>query len=276
GVDLSKIPIGKPPPGVTPNFVDPEDKAYQYYIVGGIGTTLMVIFVLLRFHVRFVKTRTGWWDDGMLDYLIFSAAYTGVIMRLCKIAIGRHAWDVSAIIASEFKTLAKTSAILTAPAIYFTKLALLLLYMKLFTQNRLVNNLIWAAIVVCTIYYTAVMFLYIFLKAVSAQYTLTESVAAFGVVSDVYIICLPLLAISRLNLTRKKKWALLAVFLTGAVAVVMSFVGCAYRFHFVEDSKRDNTRALLRVYLVNTVEVDIGVICACLPLLAKLIRPTSR
>ena len=110
---------------------------------------------------------------------------------------------------------AEPSAIVTAPAIYFTKLTLLLLYLRLFKPNHAVYLGIWIGIVSTTIFYTIAMFLYIFIKDNGLLTKITYAVAIFGVISDVYILCLPILAVSRLYLERAKKWRLAAVFLTG-------------------------------------------------------------
>jgi hypothetical protein len=74
---------------------------------------------------------------------------------------------------------------------------------------------IWGGIVFCTVYYTSMLFLNIFLKDMHALLMLAYSVGVIGVISDVYIIILPLLAIAQLHLSRTKKWHVAAVFLTG-------------------------------------------------------------
>jgi hypothetical protein len=63
GVPLSHVPLGPPPPGVESNFVNPENRAIEYYLVGGIGAFLMLFFVSIRLYVR-LTSRTAWWDDG--------------------------------------------------------------------------------------------------------------------------------------------------------------------------------------------------------------------
>ncbi|PWY69649.1 hypothetical protein BO94DRAFT_560745 [Aspergillus sclerotioniger CBS 115572] len=232
----------------------PINRAYEYYIVAGISTTIVAIFVILRLYVRFVVTRKPWWDDP---------AYTGVVIKEGTVGLGTHAWDVSMV-----DMYGTPSAILTAPAIYFTKLTLLLLYLRIFSLNRPVKLGIWAGIIFCTVFYTIVLFLYIFINE-TGLVKVTYAVAATGVVSDVYIICLPLFAIAQLHLSLAKKWKVAGVFMTGLLAVVMSFLGCIYRFHL---DISDSTWSLLPIYIVNTVEVDIGIICTCLPLLAALFQ----
>ena len=48
---LSKLlgyPLAEPPPGVTPNFDNPESIAYQIYITASVCIPLMLIFALFR------------------------------------------------------------------------------------------------------------------------------------------------------------------------------------------------------------------------------------
>lgn len=64
-MDLSKIPIAPPPPGVIPNFTDPESRALRSKVVSLIGFGLMAIFVMLRLYSRGWITHSMGWDDCM-------------------------------------------------------------------------------------------------------------------------------------------------------------------------------------------------------------------
>ncbi|PHH74102.1 hypothetical protein CDD82_5102 [Ophiocordyceps australis] len=269
-LDLGTTPLVPPPSGQESNFVDPVSYANQYYIVAGICTALMTMLVVVRLYIRFLITRTPWWDDLTVVIALFSqAAYTGVIIKEGSYGLGVHAWNVPVAQFAQFNRFAIPSAILTAPAIYFTKLTLLLLYLRLFWLNRPVQMGIWAGIAFCTVFYTAALFLNIFIKEQVPLLRVTYSIAVVGVVTDVYIITLPLLAITQLHLSKAKKWRVAAVFLTGLLGVVMSVLGCVYRFRL---DLMDSTYSVLSVYIVNTVEVDIGIICTCLPLLGALFK----
>ncbi|GIK02957.1 hypothetical protein Aspvir_007022 [Aspergillus viridinutans] len=271
GVDLTKTPLVPAPAGQKSNFVTPVSHAEEYYIIAGICTALMAFLVLLRLYIRFLVTHTPWWDDlTAVLALLSQSAYTGMIIKEGSLGLGRHVWDVTLAKFAEFDRYAR---ILTAPAIYFTKLTLLLLYLRLFLLNRFVKIGIWGGIVFCTVYYTAAFFLNIFLKDVHALLMLAYSVGVIGVVSDVYIITLPLLAIAQLHLSRAKKWRVAAVFLTGLLSVVMSILGCVYRFQL---NLMDITYSLGEIYIVNTMEVDIGIICTCLPLLGTLFKENTK
>ncbi|KAL3476535.1 hypothetical protein BJX99DRAFT_270360 [Aspergillus californicus] len=227
-----------------------SSKAVPYYFVAGVFTGLMVLFVALRLYIRFRIIRKPWLDDA--------GAF----------GLGTHKSEVSIADQIAFEKWAVRQAILITVATYFTKLTLLLLYLRLFEQNRPVKLGIWAGIIVCSLYYTITMFLYIFLDPVD-QIDLIYASAIVGVITDVYIICLPLCAVAQLHLNRTKKWRVAAVFMTGLLAVVMGFLGCIYRFGI---DIPDSTYSLLSIYSINTVEIDIGIICTCLPLLGALFK----
>ncbi|KAI0902720.1 hypothetical protein F4823DRAFT_621072 [Ustulina deusta] len=68
-------PIQAPPPGVTPNFVNPDSTAYQVYITSGLCIPLMLGFAASRFASKFfTKYQTFLTDDSKLPCAISSGA----------------------------------------------------------------------------------------------------------------------------------------------------------------------------------------------------------
>lgn len=62
-VDLSKIPLMQPPPGVTSNFINPPSLANVIIAVQAVFLTLMLGLVILRIYTRAYLTRSLGWDD---------------------------------------------------------------------------------------------------------------------------------------------------------------------------------------------------------------------
>lgn len=59
-MDLSNVPALAPPPGVVPNFVNPESLAPLCLIVIAFTLPLMVLFLALRLYVRLrISSATG-------------------------------------------------------------------------------------------------------------------------------------------------------------------------------------------------------------------------
>ena len=105
-------------------------------------------------------------------------------------------------------------AIVQEPTIFFTKISLLLLYCCLFSPDKWTKIAIFVGAAVIFSAYTLMMFLYIFLPY-QDQLLVIEAVGAFNVVSDVYLLCLPIAVVSRLQLPWRKKLGVSAIFLTG-------------------------------------------------------------
>lgn len=52
-----------PPPGVTPNFVNPENHTAQGHAVFIMCLVLSTIFVVLRTYTRFILLKSHGWED---------------------------------------------------------------------------------------------------------------------------------------------------------------------------------------------------------------------
>ena len=63
GIDPWKIPALMPPPGVVPNFLNPESHANQTIIACSIVTAAMILFLFARMYTKIHLTRSVGWDD---------------------------------------------------------------------------------------------------------------------------------------------------------------------------------------------------------------------
>ena len=59
----STLAVAPPPPGVTPNFVNPESPGHQYVITSTICLVLMISLLLLRLYSKHFVTHTLSIDD---------------------------------------------------------------------------------------------------------------------------------------------------------------------------------------------------------------------
>ena len=153
------------------------------------------------------------------------------------------------------------------PAIFFTKLTLLLLYFRLFSVKKDMKYCILAAMVVLFVAYTTLMFAYIFLHGLIVN-DVNDTVGALNFASDIFIICLPITAVSRLQLATRKRVGIMLIFLTGLLcatsptlgpatvlisvnsAVIMSLLGLIFRVQFRGSPTSDETWNLIPVFIV--------------------------
>ena len=60
---LSNYPALQPPPGVVPNFVNPENQNRPLLVTASLELGLMIVFVLNRFYSKSFLVRKYSWDD---------------------------------------------------------------------------------------------------------------------------------------------------------------------------------------------------------------------
>lgn len=57
------MPLGSPPSGVIPNFVNPDSNAYQLIITVAVCLTLVVLAVSMRLYTKYFIMHSMDWDD---------------------------------------------------------------------------------------------------------------------------------------------------------------------------------------------------------------------
>lgn len=111
------------------------------------------------------------------------------------------------------------------------KLTLLFLYLRLFKPMRWAIWLIWAGIATVAVVYIVISILLLdkctpkrnetwqyttyFGSCTPTQEDISFTTGIFGVISDIYTLCIPLWLVSHLRLAPKRKIGVLAVFGTG-------------------------------------------------------------
>lgn len=62
--DYARIPSVSPPPGILPNWENPESRAVDAYVGISVCMAITLIFIILRLHVKLCVTHLWGWDDG--------------------------------------------------------------------------------------------------------------------------------------------------------------------------------------------------------------------
>lgn len=93
---------------------------------------------------------------------------------------------------------------------------------------------------------------------------------AIGAAFDVFLLVLPMKAVSTLQLPRQKKNGLYLVFLIGALASVASIVGLAYRVKTHLDTA-DTEWWVTHFWVWVQVELFLGIACSCMLAFSRLL-----
>lgn len=115
-------------------------------------------------------------------------------------------------------------------SMFFAKLSILLLYIRLFFPKGVTRSLFWwivQAVVWLNLLYTVGLILAIALQCVPYhksygtscmdQYMVLISASIINIISDVLVPVIPMASVWRLNMSQKRKWAVWALFAFGYV-----------------------------------------------------------
>ena len=198
----------------------------------------MLFFAALRFYAKiFLLKSRSVADYACILGLAAGIAYIGTTVALVSGGVqGKHQWDIILQEWSEEKLrLSLVNVAIYGPLIWIIKLSLFLMLLELFGLLTWVRISAWLGIAVTGLFYFASLIAELALCAPRGEQTqlayLTVlatpqcqqnpaailSVGIMNVISDVYLLLLPLPVIWGLQLPTMSKLGVLAIFLTGSL-----------------------------------------------------------
>ncbi|EFQ35677.1 uncharacterized protein GLRG_10832 [Colletotrichum graminicola M1.001] len=173
-------------------------------------------------------------------------------------------------------TLVSTFMVLRFPSSYFTKLSLLSTTIRVFKLHRKTVIGTYVFIVFLTLYTIPVFFVKTLICQPIAGYWDPEITTTcfnqrdiyladttISAATDMAVLCLPIPVALTLRMAWHKRLKVIVMLSSGGVATAASLVRLVVVIKLRESS--DVTITLMRVTLLGTAEVSIGLICACLP-----------
>ncbi|KAK2604307.1 hypothetical protein N8I77_007250 [Diaporthe amygdali] len=288
-LDPSQVPVLTPPAGVIPNFIDADTRAPLVRSIACVALAVMLVFMTLRIYTRLKII--GSFDSD--DYLCVAAAaaviaYTGIILSTITDTLGRHLWNVPmTAITLEYVTGSLLSFIMYSIAAVFVKTTLLVFYLRVFRPSYRANILAWSGIVAIALFHLiSIVILLVNCIPVDQQLPgsdptkwadkknnrcgqpnldISAAQAGFSAVTDIYVLAIPISSVLALQLQTKKKLGVLAIFLTGLFSCACSIASAYIRFAWQKSGKGDYTWDNTLPYVFGTIELNVGIICSCLP-----------
>ncbi|KAK7961228.1 hypothetical protein PG988_012442 [Apiospora saccharicola] len=271
-------PIQAPPPGVTPNFVNPDSTSYQVYATAAVCTPLMLVFASFRWGCKvLVKQKVILLDEGVSGG-----------------AFGRHAWNI--LLGAFTKTqliLALLVEVLLPVGICLIKVSVLLLYLRIFRVLKWMRVISVISIVLIVLWHLALSVSFAAMCAPGTGDTQLDFLAAFisqkcsdtrilvvlqgvgNVVTDIWLILLPLPAVWKLQMPFRRKLAVSSMFMVGIIALVASIVGLVYRTQYYTAGE-DNIRLVVPLWITCMVEETAGIIICCSPMTTKVFHSVKQ
>ncbi|KAI1632376.1 hypothetical protein F4809DRAFT_656422 [Biscogniauxia mediterranea] len=284
------IPVEQPPAGQISNFIDPPSQAPILRVGIYIIFPLMLSFVAARLYTRACIFHALGIDDFLCVIATAGVlSYGSVLLAILNLKplspLGRHKWDipVAAFTDEYFELLIIASATVSAAAM-LVKLTILALYHRIFQPVLWAKRSIWAGVILVATFYS-VLLMVLLVPCVpihgeswlaktthgacpTVQVKNSQAQGIFGLVSDLYILAIPISQVSRLSLAPKRKAGVLVVFLTGIFAIASSIGGLASR----EQITLTDVSFLTTPSLFGLLEISIGLICSCMPVITAPLK----
>ncbi|KAK1463929.1 hypothetical protein CMEL01_12690 [Colletotrichum melonis] len=267
-----------PPEGVVPDFQHPQDVLHTINLVSQILSIVSVsIFMMLRIYAKTLIAPPFYLDDWMAVIAwILSVGYSSTALVMHRYGGGFHIYEISKDNFVGFLKGLYADTLVYGPNSYFTKLALLLIVIRVFRLNKKTIIGTYAVIVFMTGYYVPVLFLKMFICHPIAGYwdsTLDATCfnqraifvadTAVSAITDTAVLCLPIPVALSLRMSWTKRLKVILMLSAGGVATAASIVRMILVIQLQKSD--DEPVDFIRFNLLGTAEVSIGMICACLP-----------
>ncbi|CAN9079907.1 unnamed protein product [Alternaria alternata] len=249
--------------------------------ISTVFTGLAFIVVCLRLYTRFFLIRcVGIEDAGIALAMLCSIGLTICIGVQAKNGMGRHTDTINDGDMTTFLRAFWASLIVYYLSLGLTKGSMLLQYRRIFpTKSFQVANWITMAVVISYTIWTVFSSIFMCVpvrafwtheKATCLnQFAVWFTNAAINIITDFAIILLPIPVIRKLNLGKRQKIGLISIFAIGGFVCLVSILRLQSLVAISNsaDPSYDNPPAATW----SSVESNVGIICACLPLLRPLI-----
>ncbi|KAI1173438.1 hypothetical protein F4777DRAFT_447531 [Nemania sp. FL0916] len=279
--DLCQIPAGESPNGVY-NFKNPPSLGPAVVAVSVVLGVISTAFGVGRLYINRNKFRSA--DYFTIAALLFNITFIGIISSQFKYY--RHSWDIPVCwYTGNYLKLPFVQTVLFAPAFFFPKAAIFLLYRQLFAIQKktrlainfglLITFLVYLSNIPLAAVYAAPRpghswdSLLLTLQANSRPFALGGTIqSAIGTVLDLYTFVLPLPILFRLQIEKVRRYQLIAIFSTALLGVAASIVSLVFKVKIL--SSTDSAWLAGASSFASLIETNIAIIVGCMPAFAHV------
>ncbi|KAL8646453.1 MAG: hypothetical protein Q9226_006849 [Calogaya cf. arnoldii] len=264
----------QPPPGVT-RECGAQSTGWKVIVASAVSLSFSIVFVLSRLYVKVFVTGFS------ILALLFAIGRVACNAVLTQNGLGMETWNIcSKEMLTKLTTVLPAGTIIYIAGVMFAKLSILVLYYRIFGVDKKFRYTCIALMIIVAGYGFSCCMAKIFrCLPVAATWDssykgpkrcvdliATEFVIGwFSIFTDLAILLLPFPMLWKLRLPRWKKFALSVIFMFGAFACAMSIARQAFLYR-----GRDTKESLVWNNIVFTLELNVGIICGCLPVLQPL------
>ncbi|KAI0852723.1 hypothetical protein F5Y00DRAFT_257982 [Daldinia vernicosa] len=290
---LDRTPSVDPPPGRESNFTNPESRSHQLYILIAVLSPIVFLVGSLRIYSRLRITRSFGADDWIcIAATILTLSYSALILTLLWKPgggiLGIHFWDVPISHYIEYQKGSLADSVLIRITNTTIKVGFLVFYLRLFNPVTYVRFMVWIGMAVVITF--CVIFVVVDLVACAPwpsehgdwiapslidrctriSVNLITAAAYFTVITDFYVLLIPLHQMPKLGLSPRRKLGVSIIFLTGLLATGAALANLIIRQDKKLFDRSDFTWTIVPVYATSIVEINVGLICLSLPVIFVL------
>ncbi|KAL4880293.1 hypothetical protein BJY04DRAFT_219289 [Aspergillus karnatakaensis] len=255
-----------------------SDDTRVYPIVNLVGIIVAIVAVALRVTSRVVGGQLGLDDYTIVASLFVAVAIAGVGFPLKTYGLGRDIWTIP------FHDISKTVKLffveenLYCVCVGVIKCSMLLLYLRLF-PNKGLRLAVHIALGVTVAWSLASLFSQLFsCKPINhfwnrwdgeheghctSHNALLLAHAIINIVMDVVVIAIPMPILFKLHMSLEKRIGMCAMFAVGIVVTVISILRLVEAVGF--NTTMNPTKDFVPVGVWSLLEIDIGIMCSCMP-----------
>lgn len=238
-------------------------------------------FIVVRFGFKILVTRDTIYADDWIALLTFFTGIPGTVINVVGVAangMGRDVWTISLSALQSFLQYFYAMELIYFTHIGLLKMTLLFFYLRIFPIRK-IRHLLIGTIVFNALYTVAFLVAGLLqcrpMDFYWKQYAgaregqclninaMVWSQAAIGILLDLWMLALPLSQLRQLNLHWKKKVGVALMFFVGTFITVISIIRLQSLIHFA--NSHNPTWDEFEVGKWSTIEVNVGIICSCMP-----------
>ncbi|KAF2791700.1 hypothetical protein K505DRAFT_219712, partial [Melanomma pulvis-pyrius CBS 109.77] len=262
-----------------------RDNTQVAYVCAIAGSVVAIVFVILRLFVVFTPggKKLGW-DDALIVVCLALALVPGFLSGYLRSAgLGKDMWTLKPDQITHFLFYFFIGEIAYLEGMGILKIAILWFLLSIFPDKQF-RKYVYIVIGLCLAYCITFLFATIF-QCTPVTYTWTQwdglhpgkcnnihiqgwMSAIINIVLDVIVMVLPLRQLSRLVMNWKKKAAVMSMFLVGTFVLIVSAVRLQSLIYF--SNSQNITWDYVAASYWSVIELDVGIICACMPSLRAL------
>ncbi|TQV91930.1 integral membrane protein [Cordyceps javanica] len=264
-----------------------RDRSSKYTIVSNTLGIISAIFVIQRFAYKLWAGLDLGWDDWFCLMTIISGVPATVFNAhwLPQNGMGRDVWTLTPSQITKFGLGFYVIEVLYFQQVATLKLSLLFFYIRIF-PSRPVRRLLWGTVAFVSLWGIIYVFLGIF-QCTPVSYFWTKwdhahsghcldinalgwSNAGMSIATDIWMLAIPMWQLRTLQLDWRRKVGVGMMFGVGTFVTVVSILRLRSLVTFGAESQNP-TWEFLDVALWSDIEINVGLMCTCMPSLRLLL-----